>query len=93
MKCQICNESFEKTNSFNQHMSWNHGTNHLNQKYDMEIIAKEFLKNKEKFEASDYCQICGVPSEYTVCVLLDNDCNYAGSCADHQILVRESLRF
>lgn len=93
MKCQICDESFEKTNSFNQHMSWNHGTDHLQKKYDFEIIGKEFVKNKQKYLDSNFCSICGKKSEYTVCVLLGNACNYAGSCADHQILVRESLRF
>jgi hypothetical protein len=93
MKCKFCTESFERINSLNQHMDYSHGTGHLQKKYDMEIIGKEFVKNITKYRESNLCKICGIKSEYTVCVLLDNDCNYGGSCADHQILVREMLRF
>jgi hypothetical protein len=78
MNCEICDESFDKTNSFNQHMTYVHGADNLQAYADCRRIATEFHKDVKRFNESDYCQICGVRSEYTVCVLIENSCKYAG---------------
>jgi hypothetical protein len=92
MNCEICFESFEKINSFNQHMSYVHHTNHLEEQADNYVIAEEFRRDTIKFQASDYCKVCGIQSEYTVCVVNGNRCKYAGTCEIHQGVVREFLR-
>jgi hypothetical protein len=93
LKCEICGESFDKTNSFNQHMSYVHHTNQLEDYADQRIISQTFHDDITKYKESNYCKICGEKSEDTICVVLGNLCHYAGSCLKHHDIVLESLRF
>ncbi|MBT4327578.1 MAG: hypothetical protein HOD60_11865 [Candidatus Nitrosopelagicus sp.] len=93
MKCKVCSDSFSKPHEYRQHMSYVHGTSHLEDYSDQRVIVQAFHNDVEKFKESDYCKVCGVKSEDTICVLLGDSCNYAGSCTKHHDMVLESLRF
>jgi hypothetical protein len=73
-------------------MTYFHGTNHLEDFADNCVILEEFRRDTIKFKESDFCKVCGIRSELTVCIVRGNSCKYAGMCEKHHGIVKESLQ-
>jgi hypothetical protein len=96
MRCKICKSSFETDYDFDRHLSYVHGTNHLQIrlgiKHLKEDLMRLFPEEYQKHLELKLCVICKKPAIMKITVTKGYYHNFAGSCKIHQGIVRKFLQ-
>jgi len=95
MRCKLCNEPFEDNLEFDRHLSYVHGTVHLQVSSGLKHLKEDIIKmdpeGYQKFQDSKFCKICHKHAFYELTVIHGDNSDYAGSCLEHQELVNKIL--